>query len=98
MKISKFANNVANVMNSEHFVFRYLQHILDTSQFVQVFQHTLRFDLFPGNIWFLSKMEVFCLFFCPEGEKVFKNQFVGVLLGQVNASPRQILVLLLAAI
>lgn len=98
MKISKFANNAANVMNSKRFVVGYLQHTLDTSQFVQVFQHTLRFDLFLGNIWFLSKMEAFCLFFCPEGEKVFKNQFVGVLHGQVNASPRQILVLLLAAV
>lgn len=45
MKISKFAN-AANVTNSECFVFRYLQHTLDTSQFVQVFQNTWGFDLF----------------------------------------------------
>lgn len=37
MKISKkFANNGTNVMNTESPVFKYLNHTLDTSPFVQI--------------------------------------------------------------
>ena len=39
----KFANNAANEMNTECFVFKYLQHTLATGPFVQIFQNTSGF-------------------------------------------------------